>query len=43
MAARSFARLVVGMRKLIAAQAVQRAWPEERITVTSEAWHSSQT
>jgi hypothetical protein len=32
MAARSLARSVVGMRNLIAAQAVQRAWPEERIT-----------
>jgi hypothetical protein len=43
MAARSFARSVVGMRNLIAAQAVQRDWPEERITVTTEFWHSSQS
>ena len=43
MAARSFARSVVGMRNLIAAQAVQRACPEERITVTTEFWHSSQS
>jgi hypothetical protein len=36
MAARSSARSMVGMRNLIAAQAVQSAWPEERITVTTE-------
>jgi hypothetical protein len=43
MAARSFARSVVGMRNRIAAQAVQRASPEERIIVTAEFWQSSQS